>query len=75
MLSDDNAQLPVQAALQEGYTTSSEDEHLARGPLVREVLAARATVRLRDPDCFLLQLVDVKLAQLAAEVAPSPWAA
>jgi hypothetical protein len=74
MLSNDNAELPRQATSQEGCATARDDEHLARGPLVREVLVARATVCVRDPDCFLLQLVDVKLSQLAAS-AVSPWAA
>ena len=70
MLANDNAQTDLH--LQQHLLLH---EHLVFGSHVREVLAARAEIRLTDPDCHLLQMADAKLAQLAAELAPSPWAA
>mgnify|MGYP006951283634 CR=1 FL=1 len=43
---------------------------------LNEIMAARDKIKVADPDCHLVQLVDAKLARLGAEAAPtSPWAA
>ena len=53
------------------------EEQLVFGSRISEVMAARDELRVTDPDCLLLQLVDAKLARmlLATEtVLTSPWA-
>jgi hypothetical protein len=51
------------------------EEQLAFGMRVSEVIAARDELRVTDPDCLLLQLVDAKLARMVVAALPkSPWA-
>ena len=46
------------------------EEQLVYGVRISEVMAARNELRVTDPDCLLLQLVDAKLARMA--LAPLP---
>jgi hypothetical protein len=46
------------------------EEQLVYGVRISEVMAARNELRVTDPDCLLLQLVDAKLARMA--LAPPP---
>lgn len=52
------------------------EEQLVFGSRISEVMAARDELRVTNPDCLLLQLVDAKLARmvLAAPPSTSPWA-
>ena len=51
------------------------EEQLVFGLLISEVTAARDELRVTDPDCLLLQLVDAKLARMVLAALPkSPWA-
>jgi hypothetical protein len=74
MLADDNARWHSHPQ-QQARVAPSINEHLVFDAQIREVLAARAHVGRTDPNCRLIQLVDAKLDRLAAEVAPTPWAA
>jgi hypothetical protein len=74
MLADDNARWHSHPRQQDRLPPSI-NEHLVFDAQIREVLAARAHVGRTDPNCRLIQLVDAKLDRLAAEVAPTPWAA
>jgi hypothetical protein len=74
MLADDNASWHSRTRQQDRLPPSI-DEHLVLDARIDEILAARAQVRRSDPNCRLIELVDAKLARLAAELAPTPWAA
>ena len=74
MLADDNARWHSNPRQQDRLRPSI-NEHLVFDAQIREVLAARAHVGQTDPNCRLIQLVDAKLNRLAAEAAPTPWAA
>jgi hypothetical protein len=52
------------------------EEQLVLGSRISEVMAARDELRVTDPDCLLLQLVDAKLARVVLAALPptSPWA-
>ncbi len=74
MLADDNAQWHSHTRQQDRPAPRIEDD-LVLDARIHEVLAARAQLGRTDPNCRLIQLADAKLARLAAEVAPTPWAA
>ena len=74
MLADDNARWHSHPRRQDRPSPSINELFVSDGQ-IREVLAARAHVGGTDPNCRLIELVDAKLNRLAAEVAPTPWAA
>ena len=46
------------------------EQQLAFGPSLSEVIAARDELRLMEPDCLLLQLVEAKISRMVSDVFP-----